>query len=277
MEEGVRKKDYQKPIKISEGIFWIGYVDEKDGIQCNPYLIVDNDEAVLIDGGSRTDFSTVMMKILQTGVDPKIIKHLIYQHYDPDLCGSIPHLESVISREDLKILSHRENNVFIKYYSVSSPMECIETHNFKYKFSSGRELSFIRTPYSHSPGSFITYDEKTKTLFTSDIFGSYGSVWDLYIDLSTDCIKCNDYKNCPQNKKDCPIDGIEKFHKKIMPSKKALNYALDKIVELDSDIIAPQHGSIIERKEDQNIIIEKLKNLKSIGIDAFLEEIKNEK
>ena len=37
--------------------------------------------------------------------------------------------------------------------------------DFEYTFGDGRTLKFIHTPYSHSPGSFITYDIKTKTLF----------------------------------------------------------------------------------------------------------------
>ncbi len=113
--------DYSKPIEIGDGIFWIGYADDNAGLHCNPYIIIEGDEAVVIDGGSRNDFSTVMMKILQTGVNPNHIVRLIYQHYDPDLCGSLPHLEAMIHNDDLAILSHRENNIFIQYYGATRP------------------------------------------------------------------------------------------------------------------------------------------------------------
>jgi len=43
-----------------------------------------------------------------------------YQHYDPDLCGSIPNFEGIIKRKDLKIISASENLIFIRHYSVSS-------------------------------------------------------------------------------------------------------------------------------------------------------------
>jgi flavorubredoxin len=79
--------DYSGPVQIADNIYWVGFSDEKAGIQCHPYLIMEGSEAVLIDGGSRDDFSTVMLKILRTGADPRNIKRLIYQHYDPDLCA----------------------------------------------------------------------------------------------------------------------------------------------------------------------------------------------
>lgn len=95
---------YEKePVQIAEGIYWVGYADEHRGLHCNPYLIIEGDEAVLIDGGSRDDFSNVMLKILRTGLTPSQIKVLIYQHYDPDLCGSLPQFESIINNDALRI------------------------------------------------------------------------------------------------------------------------------------------------------------------------------
>jgi flavorubredoxin len=174
---------YLQPIEIAEGIFWVGFVDTGAGLHCNPYLIVEGNEAVLIDGGSRGDFSTVMLKILRAGVNPNNINRLIYHHADPDLCGNIPHLEAIIENPDLKIISHKDNNTFINYYSSLTPKECIEDIGYKFRFSTGRTLRFIHTPYAHTPGNFMTYDEKTKTLFSSDLFGSYDRMWELYLKL----------------------------------------------------------------------------------------------
>ena len=89
-------QNYESSVEIAEGIYWVGFYDTQSGLHCNPYLILDHDEAVVIDGGSRPDFATVMMKIMQTGIAPKQIQALVYQHYDPDLCGSIPNFEDII-------------------------------------------------------------------------------------------------------------------------------------------------------------------------------------
>lgn len=58
----------KEPVSIADGIYWVGYSDDNRGLHCNPYLIIEGDEAVLIDGGNRDDFSTVMLKILRTGL-----------------------------------------------------------------------------------------------------------------------------------------------------------------------------------------------------------------
>ena len=264
--------DYNDYVEIADGIFWVGFFDEKAGLHCNPYLIVDNDEAVLIDSGSRDDFSTVMLKIMRTGTDPRSIKRLIYQHYDPDLCGNIPHMEALISNKELKILSHNENNIFINYYSAKSIKECIEGLGFSYSFSSGRKLLFIRTPYSHSSGSFVTYDTKTKVLFSSDLFGSYDTDWSLYSSVIENCSDCTPEKVCPKTKKECQIIGVWDFHRRIMTSTKALQFALKQIEDLDISTIAPQHGSIFQTSEQCKIIIERLKSFTGVGIDHFLGE-----
>jgi flavorubredoxin len=265
--------DYSGPVQIAEGIHWVGFSDEKAGLHCHPYLIMEGSEAVLIDGGSRDDFSTVMLKILRTGADPRNIKRLIYQHYDPDLCGNLPHFEAIINSPELKIISHRENNLFIKYYSSASPMQCIEDLNYSFTFSSGRKLEFIRTPFAHSPGSFITYDRQTKTLFSSDIFGGYDENWHLYLQLDDACAGCLPREICSQNGQQCPLYQIANFHQRVMTSSKALRYAMEQIEKLDIELIAPQHGSLIKSGQDCKIIIDLLKKLQPVGIDFYFQEM----
>jgi len=263
--------DYESPVEIAEGIYWVGFYDEQSGLHCNPYLIIDNNEALVIDGGSRPDFATVMMKILQTGIDPNQIKALLYQHYDPDLCGSIPNFEDIIQSSSLKLYSDKSSLMFIRHYSVSSLMVPIEDVNYRYRFSSGRTLQFIKTPYSHSAGSFVTFDQKSGMLFTSDIFGSYGTEWELFLELRPQCIDCRNLKKCPENRKNCPINDILNFHKIIMPSRKALKYAFKEILEVPFSTIAPQHGSIINDRNIMRYVFELLISEKQIGIDRIIE------
>ncbi len=264
--------DYENPVEIAEGIYWVGFYDTHSGLHCNPYLIIENEEALVIDGGSRPDFATVMMKILQTGVAPNQIKALLYQHYDPDLCGSIPNFEDIIESSSLKIISDESSLDFIRHYSVSSLMVSIEDVNYHYKFSSGRKLQFIKTPYSHSSGSFVTFDQKSGMLFTSDIFGSYGTEWELFLKLRPKCIDCVNLTQCPSDRENCPINDILNFHKIIMPSRKALKYALKKMLEVPFTAIAPQHGSIITDRNIMRYVFEQLISQKEIGIDRIIED-----
>ncbi|HSM90824.1 MAG TPA: MBL fold metallo-hydrolase, partial [Desulfobacterales bacterium] len=160
--------DYERSVEIAKGVYWVGFYDAQSGLHCNPFLIVDGDEAVVIDGGSRPDFPTVMMKILQTGISPKQIRALIYQHYDPDLCGSLPSFEDIIGRKDLRVISAAASNMFIRHYAVRSKLEALENIGSRFEFSSGRVLQFIKTPYAHSQGSHVTFDAASGILFSSD-------------------------------------------------------------------------------------------------------------
>jgi flavorubredoxin len=265
-----QQSDYDSAVLIAEGIYWVGFYDVQSGLHCNPYLIVDGNEAVVIDGGSRPDFPTVMMKILETGISTASIIALIYQHYDPDLCGSVGHFEDIIDRPDLKIISHKENNMFIRHYAISSRLISHDTINSEFLFSSGRKLRFINTPYSHSAGSFVTFDTKTRVLFTSDLFGSYGAKWNLFLSLNPECHTCQDLTRCVRGEEYCPIPDLLRFHQQIMTSEKALRYALDVIGKIPAAMIAPQHGSVLTDPGDIRTVSHRLLSLKGVGIDRIL-------
>jgi len=262
---------YNRPIKVAEGIFWVGFRDGKTNFTCNPYLVIENDQAILIDSGSRSDFAEVMMKILQAGIDPGQIVRLIYQHYDPDLCGSMPNFLDMCDHPDLRIISDERNIIFISYYihrEKCSVLNSIEDYHYSFSLN-GRMLRFLPTPYSHSAGSFVTFDEKTGTLFTSDLFGSFAPESELFTTLNPDCYTCCDYNNCPNLREYCPVKGILNFQKNVMPCTKALRYALRQIKTVPVKCIAPQHGSILKQPEDIAFVIRKLENLEEIGIDAY--------
>lgn len=260
------------PVEIADGIYWLGYTNNNVGLHCNPYLIREGNEAVLIDGGSRDDFSHVMLKILRTGLRPAQIKRLIYHHYDPDLCGSLPQLEAIINTKELRIISHMENNVFIHYYSTKTPKLDFRVLNGEFVFETGRRLEFYGTPFCHSPGSFMTFDAKTKTLFSSDLFGSYDANWELYLELSAQCETCATKRVCPQSNHKCPLYGIEQFHKRIMTSMTALSHALDVIESLDFERIAPQHGSVVRTRKDAETVIAHLRSMGPVGIEYLVAE-----
>jgi len=263
---------YDRPIQVADNIFWVGFRDEQSKMTCNPYLVVEGNQALLIDSGSRTDFAVVMMKILQTGIDPKNVVGLIYQHYDPDLCGSMPNFIDMFDNPDLKIISHRANNSFISFYISREKYHLLDSiDNYDYCFDlGGRKLEFIPTPYAHSPGSFVTYDNRTRTVFSSDLFGSSATHWDLFVVLNDECFTCDDFDNCPNRMASCHLKEMIAFHRKILPCRKALRYAMGKIKNIDIDRIAPQHGSILSRRKDINYIIETLEGLEKVGIDAII-------
>ena len=259
-----------KPVEIARGIYWVGYSDFNGGLHCNPYLIVEGDEAVLIDGGSRDDFSSVMLKILRTGISPSQITRLIYQHYDPDLCGSLPQLEAIINQDGLRVISHVENNLFIHYYSPKTPKIDYRSLDSRFTFATGRTLEFYPIPFCHQPGSFVTYDRETKTLFSADMFGSFDDQWDLFLKLDPVCNLCSDLNHCRADLPRCPIHGMKEFHQRVMTSNLAAQNALEMIGKLEIERIAPQHGSILGRTEDVRTALRHLGEVKNVGIEYVL-------
>jgi flavorubredoxin len=264
--------DYDRPVEIGPGIFWVGFYDAQSGLHCNPYLITDGDEAVVIDGGSRPDFPTVMMKILQAGVYPEQISALIYHHYDPDLCGSLPNFEDIIGGGEVRIISGAANNMFIRHYAPRGRLLAIENIGSRLALRSGRMLEFVKTPYAHAQGSLATFDAVSGILFSSDLFGSYGTEWDLFLDLGPDCLACLDFEQCSRQKVKCPVRDILKFHQKLMPSTQALRRALARLLPLPFTVIAPQHGSIITEPRVMRNLFERLAGLEAVGIDGVAQE-----
>jgi len=261
---------YDRPVKIGEDVYWVG--GSQAGSHSNPYLIVDNDEAVLLDGGSRSDFSSIMLKILQTGIIPSSIIALVYQNCTPRFCGSIPHLEGLIDRNDLKIVFDKSNNLFMEHYCESAALLSLEDIGYQLRFSSGRHLEFIKTPFAHSAGSFVTFDRKSGILFSGAMFSGYNSQCSLGLKLRLGCRTCEDYTSCREKLDSCPVQSILRFHREFMSSERAIKCALDRIATLPFTIIAPQHGGIIVEPEDIIVICELLSSLKGVGIDGIIGE-----
>ncbi|WP_130470565.1 MBL fold metallo-hydrolase [Candidatus Magnetaquicoccus inordinatus] len=269
--------DLDKPVQLSRGVYWVGGSSGKGGVPANPYLIIDNEEGVLIDGGSRPDFSTVMRKILQTGIAPEQIRYLVYQHYDPDLCGSIPNLEQIIGHKNLRILSKKENIPFIRHYAVQAEILCIDDLNLQLKLASGRRLLFYPTPYAHSAGSFVTLDETSSILFSSDLCGNVAQPdqWKLFAELPDQCLSCHDFSppghnpTCP-NPQTCIWSLVHQFHREVMPCNRALHHAVQILASINAIMVAPQHGSIFHTREHIQAVYRLLRSFKDIGIDHIL-------
>ncbi len=267
----LEKVNPEGPVRIAEGVYWVGLHDEQKDLHCLPYLLVEGEKAVLIDGGSREDFPVVMMKILQAGVDPRNIVALIYQHYDPDLCGSMANLLDLCGNPNLKVISMCANNLFIQYYidrEMHMFLQDIEELDFSFSWN-GRRLRFIPTPFAHCAGSFATYDESTKILFSSDLFGSLSTRWSLFLDLDEHCPACSNYELCVKGRDYCPMPDILEFHRTVMPTGRAIIHALDQFENIDFESAAPQHGSIIHGRRNIEAVMEMLRRLDGVGIDRF--------
>ena len=240
--------DFKDAIEIAQDIYWIGMYLENDPFQCHPYLIKNGDESILIDPGSMLEFEETVRKV-KTVVDIKSIKYIVLHHQDPDLVAAVPEIEKLIDRDDLLIVTHSRMSLLIKHYLVTSDYYEIDNNDNQLTTQNGYRLDFRTTPYCHSPGAFVSYEPKTKTLFSGDIFGGLEESWEFYADETY-------------------FEKAKQFHQEYMPSKDIFNYALNKIEKLDINLIAPQHGSIIEKKYIPNLIAD----MKNLDCGLYIEE-----
>lgn len=107
-----RPVDTSKPVEIAPGVFWVGVAEHPLGLQCNPYLLIDGDEAIVMDPGSVLDFEYVLAQIRRL-ISLKQLKYIVLSHQDPDLCSSTPLFEKAGFRG--RIATHWRASVLTKY------------------------------------------------------------------------------------------------------------------------------------------------------------------
>ncbi len=239
--------DFTQAIEIAKDIYWVGMYLKNDPFQCHPYFIKNGNESVLVDPGSMLEFDAVVKKINSIS-SMRNVKYIILHHQDPDLAASVPEMEKLINRDDLRIITHSRMVPLVKHYLIKSNYYEIDKHQHQLQCGN-LSLTFLTTPYCHSPGAFVTYEQRTKTLFSGDIFGGLEESWDFFAG--------DDY-----------FEKAKQFHAEYMPSRDIFNYALSKIETLDMDLIAPQHGSIIQKERIAPLITQ----MKALECGLYIEE-----
>ena len=224
-------------MNIVEHIYHVGDLKTQNGLECNPYLLIDGEEAVLFDPGSKLDFEVVLENVKEL-VDIEKIKYIVLHHQDPDFCSSVALFESLGLRA--KIVTSWRAMTLIQYYDIQSEYYLLEEHGHELTLTSGRVLQFIPTPYLHFAGAFTTYDVKTKVLFSSDLFGAFSFNRTMFAD-------------------DKYLEKMLTFHEHYMPSNSVIRPVMDVLSNYPIAMILPQHGSVIN--EDIEKYIEALRNL----------------
>lgn len=240
---------YDSFVEIVSGSYWVGVYNKKEGLHCNPYLIVDGDEAILIDPGSVLDYEHVLENVTKI-IPLEKISYIVLNHQDPDLCSAVPLFEKAGFVG--QIATYWRTAVLLKFYGITSKYYLVNENDFELSFKSGRKLQFLQTPYLHFPGSITTYDAQTKILYSSDLFGGFTYNWDLWAN--------EDY-----------LEAMKLFHENYMPSNDILRPVMEMFLGMDISMIAPQHGSIINKD-----IKTYIKTLRDLECGAFLIPIKKE-
>lgn len=222
----MERLDDTQPVEVAPGIWWIGFADREHGFSNNPYLLVDEDGAVLFDPGpGHPVFRDLVLGKIQQIIAPEQIRFVVVHHQDPDLCALIPHIEDLLHPEAM-LLATARTAMFLPYYGIRLGIvpvgdeDCLE-------LDSGRRIAFHHTPYLHFAGAMTSFDAATGSLFSSDLFGVVDRSWRLFADAS--------YR-----------DKAMRFLETYTCSEDALRFAHQRFSKLPIRRILPQHGAIIE-------------------------------
>ncbi len=245
------------PVRLAEGVYWVGHrfaegktpYSAEIPMDCNPYLIVDGDEAVLVDPGSPIDFDFVLRSVSSL-VQPDAISLIVAHHQDPDICAALPLLAK--AGITAPVAMHWRASLLARHYGSPHEFYVVNERGWEWRFRSGRILRFLPAPYCHCAGCIMTWDATSHTLFSSDVFGS--------IIHSPDLFAGPDYDS-----------GMRAFHEHYMPSREVLAPVMESLLPLDIATIAPQHGCVIADDIRKRILA-----LRELECGTFIDSIGEE-
>ena len=221
--------------EISNGVFYVGVRDWNrrlfdaliplpQGTTYNSYLIKGKEKIALIDT-VNPGFEPELENKINNVTEIKQIDYLIMNHAEPDHAGAIPYI--LRANEKAKLVATKIGvQAAQTYFNVPQERVMIVKDGDTLELG-GKTLKFIEAPMLHWPETMFTYLMQDKILFTCDFFGMH-TAYGFYDD---------------------EIDELESFTKRyfgeiLMPYRSLGLRAMEKIQNLEVEIIAPSHGPI---------------------------------
>ncbi len=232
-------------VKIRDDIYWVG-VQDPDlkvfdiimttdyGTSYNSYLIRGTEKTVLIET-VKANFFDEFIEDLQKICPLSEIDYLILNHTEPDHSGSVEMLLQKIP--NLVIMGSSTALTFLKEISNSRFSSKELAHGEELDLG-GKTLQFISAPFLHWPDTMYSYLQEDKILFSCDSFGSHYSDERIFNDLID-----HDF-----------TDAYKYYFDEIIgPFKPYVIEALDKIKDLEIEMICPGHGPVLRNNLDYYI------------------------
>lgn len=222
---------------------------EETVIDTNEYLIIHNDQAMLLDPGGTAIFPQVLTEITKY-VSTNNIKVILASHQDPDIASSLamwldlcPDLKVYCSWLWTGFLSHFGMGTTVKLNAI--PDEGMEMQIG----STNAVVYFVPAHFLHSSGNFNCYDPVSNILFTGDIGAALLPTQDtsLFVDNFDEHIKY-----------------MKGFHQRWIPSQNAVKAWVRRVRAINPSMLCPQHGTIF-KGDDVAKFLNWLENL-NVGI-----------
>jgi flavorubredoxin/NADPH-dependent 2,4-dienoyl-CoA reductase/sulfur reductase-like enzyme len=232
-------------LKLKDGLYWAGVQDPdlrvfdiimytEFGTTYNSYVLDCGDKTVLFETAKEKFFDDYLAKLKEV-TDISKIDYIVVNHTEPDHAGSVeklidlnPNLKIVATPTAISFLKHIVNRDF---YSI--PVKDGDTLKV-----GNKTFQFLVVPNLHWPDTMYTYIQEDKTLVTCDSFGSHYSHKEVLRSKVTDE---EGYMRATKYYFDCIIG----------PFKPYMLQALDRVEQLDIDMICPGHGPVLDSHLDE--------------------------
>jgi len=229
-----------KPRELKANIYLVGAVDWDrrlfdeliplpDGTSYNAYLVKGSEKTALIDTVDPTMASVLTGNLSQLGV--KNMDYIIADHAEQDHSGALPQILKLYPNA-VVVATPKCKNLLMDLLLI--PESKIVTVEDGGTLSLGdKTLEFIHAPWVHWPETMLTYLREDKILFTCDFFGSHLATSDLYVADEPTVYK-----------------AAKRYYAEIMmPFRTVIQKNLEKIKDLQIDMIAPSHGPLYDKPE----------------------------
>ncbi|MDX9917784.1 MAG: FprA family A-type flavoprotein [Gudongella sp.] len=239
-----------KKIKIADGIHMLsmnvedmlfeGIWELANGVTLNSY-IVQGEKTAIIDGVIGWDGipETLYENLREIGVDPKDIDYLIVNHMEPDHSGWISNFKKI--KDDFTIVCTDKAAKLVESFYGNGEKIMVVKDGDTLDLGNGKELRFHPVPNVHWPDTMYTFETGTKTLFSCDMFGSFGKMDEHHFDDEMTA----------EERAFFETEGIRYYSNVMTTFTPMLRKALDKARSFEINTIAPGHGPLYRKNPAQ--------------------------
>ncbi|WP_300347831.1 FprA family A-type flavoprotein [Clostridium sp.] len=235
-----------KHLTIKEDLFWVGALDPNlrvfdiimytpYGTTYNSYVVKGNEKTAVFETVKEQFFDEYISRLEDLGVNPSELDYIVVSHTEPDHAGSIGKLLDLAP--NAKIVASPTAISYVKEI-INRDFESIPVKEGDSLSLGNKTLKFLSVPQLHWPDTIYTYVEEDKTLITCDSFGSHYSCEEMFNDLLP---SEENYMEALRYYFDCIMGPFKPFVLK----------AIDKIKDLDIDVICPGHGPILRSNPEK--------------------------
>ncbi len=206
-----------------------GLIPLPDGTSYNAYLITGSEKTALLDTVDPTKTSVLIDNLAKVGTDR--IDYVIAHHAEQDHSGSIPDILMIYP--DAKVVTNPKcRGMLIDLLQINED-KFITVDDGQTLSLGDKNLQFIYTPWVHWPETMGTYLQEEKIFFPCDFFGSHLATSSLFVE-----------------DEGIVYEAAKRYYAEIMmPFRTAIKKNLEKIKDLEIDMVAPSHGPVYDNPE----------------------------